>query len=119
MSRSTVSTIGKRVPTEDDERLLRVLLQRFSQSEVLRQAGSARFKQDTFEQALRAQCFEPTLNVSGLQAGVVIEDGHKVIVPDEAVASIDIRPVAGMTVEGTMAGNSPPSRQSRLRGHHA
>ena len=94
---------GKRVPTEDDERLLRVLLQRFSHSEVLRQAGSARFKQDTFEQALRAQCFEPTLNVSGLQAGVVIEDAHKVIVPDEAVASIDIRPVAGMTVEGTLA----------------
>ena len=71
--------------------------------ELLRQTNSTRFKQDTVEQALRAQCFEPTLNVSGLHAGVVIEDGHKVIVPGEAVASIDIRPVAGMTIERTMA----------------
>ena len=94
---------GKCVPTEDDEGLLRVLVQRFDDPELFRQTNSTRFKQDTVEQALRSQCFEPTLNVSGLHAGVVIEDGHKVIVPGEAVASIDIRPVAGMTIERTMA----------------
>jgi acetylornithine deacetylase/succinyl-diaminopimelate desuccinylase-like protein len=37
--------------------------------------------------------------VSGIQAGHVIEGGHKGVIPTEAAASLDLRPLDGMTVE--------------------
>lgn len=46
-----------------------------------------------------AHCFQSEFNLSGIQAGKVIEGGHKVLIPREAVASLDLRFVDGMTPE--------------------
>ena len=61
------------------------------------------FKQDNFRDALRAHLFQSEFNISGIQAGHVIENGHKVVISTEAVASLDLRPLDGMTVEQVMS----------------
>lgn len=90
---------GRPAPTPGDEELIRQLAKKFDSARLLSDLGVARFKQDTVEAALRARCFQSDFNVAGLKAGYVSETGHKVIVPHEAVAAIDIRPLDGMNVE--------------------
>ena len=89
--------------TIDDEELLTKLAQRLDPQVVLKEIGASRFKQDNFKDALRAHLFQSEFNVSGIQAGHVIENGHKVVIPTEAVASLDLRPLDGMTVEKAMS----------------
>lgn len=91
---------GRVPPTPGDEELIRRLVQRFDAKRVLADMNVARFKQGSLEAALRAKCFQSEFNVAGLKAGYVAEGGHKVIVPHEAVAALDMRPLDGMTVEG-------------------
>lgn len=86
-------------PSPSDTRLLEDLARRIDANAILREAGARRFKQDSLIDALRAYCFKTEINVSGVAGGVVIEGGHKVELPNEAVASLDIRPLDGMTVE--------------------
>lgn len=85
--------------TEDDERLLQRLAQRLDPSVILDDLGVRRFKQDDFLSALRAHCFQSEFNISGLQAGHVIDGGVKVVIPQEATASLDLRPLNGMSVD--------------------
>jgi acetylornithine deacetylase/succinyl-diaminopimelate desuccinylase-like protein len=85
--------------TEDDERLIKILAQRLDPRVVLKDLFAQRFKQPSFEEALKAHCFQSEFNISGLRAGHVIEGGHKVNISPEAVASLELRPLLGMTVE--------------------
>jgi acetylornithine deacetylase/succinyl-diaminopimelate desuccinylase-like protein len=89
--------------TAEDETLINVLARRLDPNVILKEIGASRFKQDTFAAALRAHIFQSEFNVSGIQGGHVIENGHKVVIPSEAVASLELRPLDGMTVEQVMA----------------
>jgi acetylornithine deacetylase/succinyl-diaminopimelate desuccinylase-like protein len=84
--------------TSEDEKLLDALAARLDPAVILSDLGVARFKQDSFKDALRAHCFESEFNISGIKGGHVIEGGHKVVLPQEAVASLDLRPLDGMNV---------------------
>ncbi len=94
---------GRTPPTPGDEALVKALVERFDGKRVLADLGVARFKQGSIEAAIRAHCFQSEFNVAGLKSGYVSEAGHKVIVPHEAVAALDMRPLDGMTVEGMVA----------------
>lgn len=89
--------------TEDDERLIKRLAQRVDPKVILKNLGAQRFKQNTFEEALKAHCFDSEFNISGIQAGHVMEDGHKVNICPEAIAAMDLRPLQGMTIEQVAA----------------
>jgi acetylornithine deacetylase/succinyl-diaminopimelate desuccinylase-like protein len=94
---------GRVPPTPGDEALVRNLVARIDAAKLRADLNIARFKQDTLEAAIRAKCFQSEFNVAGLKAGYVSETGHKVIVPHEAVAALDMRPLDGMTVENMIA----------------
>lgn len=94
---------GRVPPTAGDEALVKKLVARLKPDRLRGDLNIARFKQDTLEAAVRAKCFQSEFNVAGLKAGYVSETGHKVIVPHEAVAALDMRPLDGMTVEGMVA----------------
>lgn len=89
--------------TPDDEAMIERLAARLDPQVILKEIGARRFKQCNFRDALRAHLFQSEFNVSGIKAGYVIENGHKVVIPTEAVASLDLRPLDGMTVEQTVA----------------
>jgi acetylornithine deacetylase/succinyl-diaminopimelate desuccinylase-like protein len=90
--------------TPQDEALMNRLLARLDPKIILNEIGALRFKYDNFRDALRAHLFQSEFNVSGIAAGHVIEGGHKVVIPSEAVASIDLRPLDGMTVDQVLTG---------------
>lgn len=81
-----------------EEALVEALAARVDPVALLGETHARRFKQATALAAIRAYCFSTEINVSGISGGVVIEGGHKVELPGEAVASIDLRPLDGMTV---------------------
>ena len=85
-------------PSREDDELVRRLAARLDPDLLLSDMGAARFKHDSFLDALRAHVLEPELNVSSIQGGYAAEDGHKAIIPHEASANIEIRPVSGMSV---------------------
>ncbi|MGH9809907.1 MAG: peptidase dimerization domain-containing protein, partial [Terriglobia bacterium] len=89
--------------TPADEAMVDALVQRLDPDVLLRDIGARRFKQANFREALRAHLFQSEFNVSGLSGGHVIENGHKVVIPTEAVASLDVRPLDGMIVEQAMS----------------
>jgi acetylornithine deacetylase/succinyl-diaminopimelate desuccinylase-like protein len=91
---------GRKVPTPDEERMIKILAQRLDGKQVLNEFGIARFRQDSLEDAIRAQCFDSPLNIAGLRSGFVLDDAHKAIIPGEAVASLDLRCVDGMSTDG-------------------
>jgi acetylornithine deacetylase/succinyl-diaminopimelate desuccinylase-like protein len=91
---------GRAPPTPGDEELVRKLVARIKPERLRADLNIARFKQDSLEAAIRAKCFQSEFNVAGLKSGYVSETGHKVIVPHEALAALDMRPLDGMTVDG-------------------
>ena len=93
---------GRNLPTPEDEALVEQLVLRFNAERALIDLGVSRFKQETVKDALRARCFQSEFNVAGLKSGYVAEGAHKVIVPHEAVAAIDMRPLDGMSVENML-----------------
>jgi acetylornithine deacetylase/succinyl-diaminopimelate desuccinylase-like protein len=88
--------------TAGDEALIKALAKRLDPRVILKDLGAARFKQDGFEDALRAHCFDSECNIDGIRAGHVIDGGHKVNIQPEAVASLHLRPLQGMTVTQVM-----------------
>lgn len=86
-------------PTADDEKVLAELVKRLDPKAILKGMDVVRFKQDKFEDAVRAHCFASDFNVAGLTSGNVIEGGHKASIPGEAVAAIDFRPLEGMSMD--------------------
>jgi acetylornithine deacetylase/succinyl-diaminopimelate desuccinylase-like protein len=89
---------GDPISTEDEE-LVQALARRINVDSLKAELGIARFKQDTLADAIRAHCFQSELNISGLQSGYVVENGHKVVLPRVATASLDLRPLDGMSVK--------------------
>jgi acetylornithine deacetylase/succinyl-diaminopimelate desuccinylase-like protein len=94
---------GRNEPTPEDEALVEQLARRFHAERALIDLGVSRFKQDSVKDAIRARCFQSEFNVAGLKSGYVAEGAHKVIVPHEAVAAIDMRPLDGMSVENMLS----------------
>lgn len=94
---------GRNEPTAEDEVLVERLAARFDAKRALADLGVTRFKQDSVKDAIRARCFQSEFNVAGLKSGYVSESGHKVIVPHEAVAALDMRPLDGMSVSNMLA----------------
>ncbi len=93
---------GRNEPTPEDEELVEKLVRRFNAERALIDLGVSRFKQESVREAIRARCFQSEFNVAGLKSGYVAEGAHKVIVPHEAVAAIDMRPLDGMSVENML-----------------
>ncbi len=91
---------GRTPPSPDEERMIKILAQRLDGRRVLEEYGVQRFRQDRLEDAIRAQCFDSPLNIAGLKSGFVLDDAHKAIIPGEAVASLDLRCIDGMTTDG-------------------
>lgn len=88
-------------PTQDELELTEDLAKRFDRASYLRECGAKRFKvEGTDEDLLRKYMFEPSVNVSGLLSGYTGE-GYSTILPDRALAKVDIRLVPNMTMEGT------------------
>ena len=85
--------------TAHDEALIQGLCARVDPQAILEAVGARRFKQSDPEQALRSYCFKTEINISGIAGGAVIEGGHNVQLPCEAVAALDTRPLDGMTPE--------------------
>jgi acetylornithine deacetylase/succinyl-diaminopimelate desuccinylase-like protein len=94
---------GRVPPTPGDEELVKKLVARIKPERLRADLNIARFKQDTLEGAIRAKSFQSEFNIAGLKSGYVSESGHKVIVPHEAVAALDMRPLDGMTVENMIS----------------
>ncbi|MDO8631378.1 MAG: M20/M25/M40 family metallo-hydrolase, partial [Phycisphaerales bacterium] len=103
---------GRNPPTPADEQLIEKLAKRFNAERALIDLGVTSFKQETVKEAIRARCNQSEFNVAGLKAGYVAEGAHKVIVPHEAVAAIDMRPLDGMSVD-----NMLQSMRRHLDGH--
>jgi acetylornithine deacetylase/succinyl-diaminopimelate desuccinylase-like protein len=89
--------------TGEDEALVQALAKRVDAAALRQELGISRFKQDAFADAIRAHCFQSELNISGLQSGYVIDGGHKVVLSKEATASLDLRPLDGMSVPQVVA----------------
>ena len=90
-------------PSPEDEKLVRKLAARLNPDLLLSEIGAACFKHSRFRDALRAHLLKPELNISGIQGGYAAENGHKVIIPDEASANLDIRPITGMSVDQVLS----------------
>jgi acetylornithine deacetylase/succinyl-diaminopimelate desuccinylase-like protein len=90
-------------PSPADEELVQALADRLEPALLLSEIGAARFKHSRFRDSLRAHLLEPELNVSGIQGGHASEDSHKVVIPTQAGANVEIRPVPGMSVDQIMA----------------
>jgi acetylornithine deacetylase/succinyl-diaminopimelate desuccinylase-like protein len=88
-------------PTEEDIALTRKLARRFDPECYKREIGVKRLKvEGSREKLLRKYLFEPSVNIDGICAGY-IEEGGKTVLPDSAMAKMDIRLVPNMTIEGT------------------
>ncbi|HEV3410477.1 MAG TPA: M20/M25/M40 family metallo-hydrolase [Chthoniobacterales bacterium] len=93
---------GRNPPTPEDEQLVEKLAKRFNAERALIDLGVTRFKQQSIKEAIRARCFQSEFNVAGLKSGYVAEGAHKVIVPHEAVAALDMRPLDGMSTDNML-----------------
>jgi acetylornithine deacetylase/succinyl-diaminopimelate desuccinylase-like protein len=88
-------------PSKQDMKLVKDLSKRFDGEEYLRECGAKRFKvKGSNEDIITKYCFEPSLNVAGMITGYTGE-GYSTILPDKALAKIDIRLVPNMTMKGT------------------
>jgi acetylornithine deacetylase/succinyl-diaminopimelate desuccinylase-like protein len=88
-------------PSKQDLRLVKELARRFNAEDYLRDCGAKRFKLGgSREEILRKYCFEPSVNIAGLLSGYT-DEGYSTILPDRALAKVDIRLVPNMTTEGT------------------
>jgi len=88
-------------PSQEDLELIDDLAKRFDRASYLRECGARKFKvEGTDEELLRKYMFEPSVNVSGLLSGYT-GMGYSTVLPDKAIAKVDIRIVPNMTTEGT------------------
>ncbi|GAB4564631.1 MAG: M20/M25/M40 family metallo-hydrolase [Anaerolineae bacterium] len=86
-------------PSEEDEMLLRRLMETFTPETQLQENDVRRFKYDlTGVDLMRKYLYQPTLNIDGIISGHT-EAGTKTLLPHEARAKIDIRMVPNMRPE--------------------
>ena len=90
-----------REPDRDDRELIRKVAPRFDPKAHLADLGVAKFKgEGTKEELITKYLFEPSINVDGVLSGYT-GPGTKTVLPDRAMAKVDIRTVPDMTIEGT------------------
>ncbi len=82
---------------EEDNELITKLLERLDPKVMLDDCGSFVFKHKSFEEALKSHILRPEINVSGISSGYANLNGHKAIIPNDAIANLDIRLVDKMT----------------------
>jgi acetylornithine deacetylase/succinyl-diaminopimelate desuccinylase-like protein len=88
-------------PSEEDIALVKKLAKNFDTRCYMEELGVKRFKvAGSREKLLRKYLFEPSVNIDGICAGYT-ETGSKTVLPDRAMAKVDIRLVPNMTIEGT------------------
>jgi len=90
---------GLRTPSPNERRLVQELSTRANYAGLLNELGVSRLKQETFAAAIEAYCFGAEFNISGIKAGAVLDDEFKTQVPRKATASLDIRPLPGMSCD--------------------
>lgn len=90
---------GRSEPSLRERQLVRELSARIDEGKLLTDLGVRRLKQATLAEAIAAYCFKAEFNVSGLKAGAVLDEEFKTQVPREATASLDVRPLPGMSCE--------------------
>lgn len=85
-------------PRADDEDLIDRLADDPDVEEyLLAITGAKRLRQDSLRQTLHDYCFTSELNISGLEAGAVIDGAHKCVIAPEATAALDIRLLESQT----------------------
>jgi len=90
-----------RPPSKQDLELIKKLTKRFDRKAYLAELGVRKAKlEGTDEELLLKYLFEPSVNVAGIIAGYTGE-GYSTILPDKALAKVDIRTVPDMTIEKT------------------
>ncbi|MGB2826292.1 MAG: M20/M25/M40 family metallo-hydrolase [Thermoplasmata archaeon] len=88
-------------PTDEDITLVKKLVRKFDPENYMKELGVKRLKvKGSREKILRKYLFEPSVNIAGICAGY-IEKGGKTILPESAMAKLDIRLVPNMTIDGT------------------
>lgn len=88
-------------PDEDDMRLMKAVARGFDPGAHLEEIGVPKFKgKGTKVEMLRRHLFDPSVNIDGLISGYT-EHGTKTVIPQGAVAKVDIRTVPDMTIQGT------------------
>lgn len=88
-------------PTDEDIALVRKLARKFDPECYMKELGVKRLKvKGSREKILRKYLFEPSVNIDGICAGYT-EEGGKTVLPDSAMAKMDIRLVPNMTIDGT------------------
>ncbi len=89
-----------RKPTKQDLELTDALAKRFDTKGFLDDCGAKKFKiGGSKKEILKKYIFEPSVNIAGLKSGYA-EEGYSTILPDRALAKVDIRLVPDMTTEG-------------------
>lgn len=90
-----------REPSKQDLDLIKKLAKRFNRDAYLAEIGVKKAKMEgTDEELIQKYLFEPSVNVAGIIAGYTGE-GYSTILPDRALAKVDIRTVPDMTIEKT------------------
>lgn len=90
-----------RKPSKEDVALVKRLAKAFDPESYASEIGVRRFKvKGSKEKLLTKYMYEPSLNIDGVIAGYT-EYGAKTILPDSAMAKIDVRLVPDMTTEET------------------
>lgn len=89
-------------PSEEDEALLRALVSTVDLDALLQEHEVQRFKWDLDKLGiLHKYLYDSTLNIDGIIAGYT-EEGSKTLIPNRAVAKVDVRLVPNMEVERTI-----------------
>ena len=90
-----------RKPSTQDQELIKKLSKRFDRKSYLDELGVKKAKiEGSDEELIRKYLFEPSVNVAGIISGYTGE-GYSTILPDRALAKVDIRTVPDMTIEKT------------------
>lgn len=98
-------------PTPQERALVSELAKTFDEASTLREIGAAKFKHDLHgEDLISSYLFRPLVNIDGIYAGFIDDQGTKTTLPHRAYAHVDIRLVPDMTVEVVM---------EKVRGHLA
>jgi acetylornithine deacetylase/succinyl-diaminopimelate desuccinylase-like protein len=90
-------------PTAAQAALLDAAAKRIDEATAKKMLGASRWAHDaSWRESLERLCFSPTVNIEGLVGGYM-GPGGKTLLPNKAVAKLDLRLVPDMTFDGAIA----------------
>ncbi len=96
-------TANVKPPTAAQNALLDAAAKRLDEATAKKMLGASRWIHDaSWRESLERLAFSPTVNIEGLVGGYT-GPGGKTMLPNKAVAKLDLRLVPDMTFEGTIA----------------